>query len=153
MRDIKDYEGLYAITSCGRVWSYRSKKFLKPRKARNDYLRVCLYKDGRCEDYYIHRLVAEAYIPNPNNLPQVNHKDRVRSHNWINNLEWCDAKYNVCYSSSKKVKCVETGEVFDTIHEAAESIGRATTNIVATLNGRQKTCGGYHWIRVEEGDN
>lgn len=75
MRDIKGYEGLYAATSCGRIFSYRAKKFLKPRITKKGYCRVLLYKDGKGKDFYIHRLVAEAYLDNPENLPQVNHKD------------------------------------------------------------------------------
>jgi hypothetical protein len=91
MEDIKGYEGLYAVTSCGRVWSYRSKKFLKPKEDKNGYLSVGLRLNGKQDRRYIHRLVAEAYIPNPAALPQVNHKDEIKSHNYINNLEWCDA--------------------------------------------------------------
>lgn len=99
MRDIKGYEGIYAITSCGRVWSYRAQKFMKPQKAHNGYYFVKLSYNGKQTYPKIHRLVAQAYIPNPDNLPQVNHKDEIRNHNWINNLEWCDAKYNCNYGS------------------------------------------------------
>lgn len=99
MKDIKGYEGIYAITSCGRVWSYRSKKFLKPRPDRDGYLRVNLKLNGKEKTIHIHRLVAETYLPNPDNLPQINHKDEVKSHNWINNLEWCTASYNVNYGA------------------------------------------------------
>lgn len=98
MRDIKGYEGLYGITSCGRVWSYRNKKFLKPGNCQG-YLRVVLCKKGEGQSFYVHRLVAEAYIPNPQGLPEVNHKDEVKSHNWINNLEWCDRTYNINYGT------------------------------------------------------
>lgn len=69
MRDIPSYEGLYAATEDGRIWSYRSKKFLKPRLTKKGYYRVVLYKDGKGKDFYIHRLIAEAYLDNPENLP------------------------------------------------------------------------------------
>lgn len=81
MRDIKDYEGLYGITSCGRVWSYRSKKFLKPANDGSGYLKVALCKDKKRKWYYIHRLVAEAYIPNPENKLYINHIDENKANN------------------------------------------------------------------------
>ena len=114
MKDIPGYEGHYAITSCGRVWSYKRNRFLKPSTDKYGYLHVVLYKNGKGKHKFIHQLVAEAYIPNPNNLPQVNHKDEVRTHNWINNLEWCDVTYNNNYGTrnakiAKKVICLETG--------------------------------------------
>ena len=65
MKDIKGYEGLYAITSCGKVWSYRRKKFLKLRADQDGYLLVNLYNKGKPKGCLVHRLVAEAYIPNP----------------------------------------------------------------------------------------
>lgn len=83
MRDIPGYEGLYAATSCGKIYSYRAKKFLKPRITKKGYCRVLLYKDGKGKDFYIHRLVAEAYLDNPENLSQVNHKDEDKSNNSV----------------------------------------------------------------------
>lgn len=101
MIDIKDYEGIYAITSCGKVWSYKRNKFLKPYNT-GKYLVVELFKNGVGKQFKVHRLVAQAYLQNPNNLPYVNHKDEVKTHNWINNLEWCDAKYNANYGTIKQ---------------------------------------------------
>lgn len=132
MNNIKGYEGLYSITSCGRVYSHYTKKFLKPMQC-NGYLRICLVKDGIKKSFLIHRLVAEAYLDNPNNLPQVNHKDENPMHNWINNLEWCDSKYNLNYGSrrekaaqskSKQVICLKTGIVYDNAKQAAEILGK-----------------------------
>ena len=147
MEDIKGYEGLYAITSCGRVWSYRSKKFLKPSKDRTGYLRVSLCLNNKYDYRMVHRLVAEAYIPNPAALPQVNHKDEIKSHNYINNLEWCSAQYNTAYSSGKKIKCIETGQTFDSIREAGRWINRDKSNIIQAIK-RNGTCGGYHWEMI-----
>lgn len=158
MRDIKGYEGLYAVTSCGKVWSYRSKKFLNLYKDGRGYQFAVLSKNGNRKTFMVHRLVAEAYIPNPDNLPQVNHKDEIKFHNWINNLEWCDAKYNTNYGTrnekiankrKKKVRCIETGETFDTITEAANSVNRAVSTMSGHLNGHRKTCAGYHWEFIE----
>lgn len=92
MKDIQGYEGLYAITSCGRVWSYKYKRFLIPYKNNKGYLLVKLTKDG----YSIHRLVALNYIPNPENKEQVNHKDE-------NNLEWM-TNYENCHYGTKNLR-------------------------------------------------
>lgn len=102
MKDIEGYEGLYAITSCGKVWSYKSKKFLKARYDKDGYISVALRKDGKTKYFFVHRLVAMAYIPNPNNLPEVNHKNEIKSDNNINNLEWCTRKYNANYGTIKE---------------------------------------------------
>lgn len=99
MRDIKNYEGLYAVTSCGRVWSYRRKKFIDIRLDKDGYPRVTLCKNGEYKTFFIHRLVAQAYIPNPDNLPEVNHKDEIKNHSYLNNLEWCTHYYNVNYGT------------------------------------------------------
>ena len=90
MKDILGFEGRYAITSCGKVYSYKAKKFLKPRVDKDGYLAVSLSCGGRNHKKYcfIHRLVALAYIPNPENKPTVNHKDEIKSHNYVGNLEW-----------------------------------------------------------------
>ncbi len=161
MKDIKGYEGLYAITSCGKVWSYISKKFLKPKIDRG-YFKVHLYKDKKQKSYYIHRLVAEAYIPNPENLPEINHKDEIKSNNSIKNLEWCTGLYNLQYGTrvermakkrGKKIICVETGEVFDSQKEAAERYGLNQGNLSRVCRGILQTCGGYHWRFVEEADD
>ena len=91
MKDIKSFEGKYAVTSCGKVWSYRSKKFLKPEKMKNGYLRVDLCG----KHYFIHRLVAETYLSNPDNLPEVHHIDANKEHNYINNLQWMSKRDNL----------------------------------------------------------
>ena len=105
MKDIENYEGLYAITPEGEVWSYKRKKFLVPYTCGDKYLIVALCKYGVRKQYYVHRLVAEAYIPNPENLPQINHRDENKTNNCLQNLEWCDAKYNNNYGTrNDKIK-------------------------------------------------
>lgn len=145
MKDIKNYEGQYAITSCGKVWSYKTKRFLKPAKNNDGYLHVHLCKGGKSKDFKIHRLVAETYIPNPNNLEDVDHIDRNREHNYIKNLQWMTHADNVRKSSNIKVRCVETGEIFDSITIAAKEKNVNRVNISKVCRGERKTCGDYHW--------
>ena len=117
MRDIPGYENLYAATEDGRIWSYRAKRFLKPFDNGYGYLKASLYKDGKRKIYFLHRLIAETYLPNQDNLPQVNHKDEDKTNNALSNLEYCDAKYNINFGTRteraakalpRKVICVET---------------------------------------------
>lgn len=152
MRDIKNYEGLYAVTSCGRVWSYRSNRFLKPKKLPKGYLRVNLSKNGVVKDFLIHRLVAEAYIPNPENLETVDHIDGNKEHNYIGNLQWMTHTDNIKKGSCKKVKCIETGQIFESIKAAAIFVNIDPSNISKCARGIQKTCGGYHWEYVDGGN-
>ena len=156
MKDIRNFEGLYAVTSCGKVWSYKSQKFLSPckRDGKRGYLTVILYKDGKGKNFYVHRLVAEAYIPNPDNLPQVNHKSEKKEENWVGNLEWTTAKQNNNYGSrneraaisrKKPIYCVELNRIFDSQTDAARELGLWQGNIGKCLLGKQKTTGGYHF--------
>lgn len=100
IKPIKGFEDLYLIYSDGRVYSFIKHDFLKPRMSMDGYERVALCKDGKRYEYRVHRLVAEAFIQNPDNLPQVNHKDFNRSNNILDNLEWCTNKQNCQYSIS-----------------------------------------------------
>lgn len=108
-KEINDYEGLYEVSSLGRVRSLdryvsytngqihlHKGKVLRPGVC-NGYLQVVLCKNGEVKHPLVHRLVAEAFIPNPDNLPQVNHKDENPSNNTIDNLEWCTSLYNINY--------------------------------------------------------
>lgn len=99
MKDIPGFEGLYAATSCGRIWSYRSKKFLKPELLCNGYERVCLIMaDGTRFRKRVHTLIAMTYLENPYNYVEINHIDENKRNNSVGNLEWCDHKYNInCY--------------------------------------------------------
>ena len=102
MKDIKGYEGLYAITEDGKVWSYRRKIYLKPHTDCYHNLRIGLSQDGILTHFLVHRLVAEAYIPNPNGYDQVFHIDGNNANNCVDNLQWIAKKENVNY---RKPKC------------------------------------------------
>lgn len=88
MKDIKGYEGLYAITSCGKVWSYRKNRFLKQYTTPKGYKTIQLWDNGRFVTRKIHRLVAETYIPNQEKLDTVDHINFDKENNCINNLRW-----------------------------------------------------------------
>lgn len=162
MKDIKGFEGLYAVTSCGRVWSYRRNKFLKPSVQRNGYLQVDLRKKGKHNKRYVHRLIAESYIPNPDNFPQVNHKDEVKTHNWIKNLELCSAKHNTNYGTrndkianklSKMIRCIETGEIFKSMNDCERKKGFNHSDISMHIRGiKCKSIHGLHFERVDENE-
>ena len=168
-KPVVGYEGLYEVSNLGRVKSLNYRRTgkegilsLKPNE--RGYVCVKLSKNGKKKDYKVHRLVAEAFIPNPNNLPQVNHKIddfEHRSDNRVENLEWCTAEYNANYgtrnkklskkvsksmkgntnATRRKVKCITTGEIFNCIREAEEKYGVANQNISACCKGKQKSAG------------
>lgn len=155
MKDVVGYEGIYGITSCGKVWSYKRQKFLVPIADKKGYLYVNLYKDKEGSRYYIHRLVAMAYISNPENLPQVNHKDENKANNCLQNLEWCDAKYNINYgncitkiSNSKKIPILQYTLDGEFIKEwpSATDVGKEVKSFICKcLKGKNKTAYGYIW--------
>lgn len=103
------YEGLYEVSDKGNVRSlFRYKKQLKPSKGNNGYLSVELFKGKQRKRASIHRLVATAFISNPQNLPQVNHKDENKHNNCVENLEWCSAKYNMVYGTAMSRRIANT---------------------------------------------
>lgn len=108
MKDIPTWEGKYACTTDGRIWSYRSNKFLKPSISKRGYAHVTLTCDNKRYDYRVHRLVAMTYIDNPENKEQVNHIDGDKLNNYISNLEWVTAEENIEHAKKHnlfKVTC------------------------------------------------
>lgn len=105
-KPVPGYEGLYEVSSHGKVKSlnYRGKgkqEVLKPAKDKKGYLRVTLTMDGVHTTFQVHRLVALAFIPNPGNLPQVNHMDKDPGNNRVDNLEWCTGTYNIAHARGR----------------------------------------------------
>lgn len=118
-RDVEGYEGLYQVSNYGRVKSLEryvvKERILRPGNV-NGYMAVNLYSENGKNREYIHRLVAKAFIDNPNNLPYVNHRDENKANNYAENLEWCTPKYNVNYGSSTKRRIHNTD--FKAINES-----------------------------------
>ena len=158
MLPIVDFPGYY-ITKDGKVWSEKTKKFLKLNGDR--YYFVDLYKNGIKYHKKIHRLVAEAFIPNPNNLPQINHIDENIHNNCVTNLEWCTQKKNNNYGNHNynmklsllkkdlKVRCIETQKIYFSTREAAKDTGICYASIIRACNGTYKTAGKLHWEYIE----
>ena len=179
-----DYVGLYQVSNFGRIKSFRGKdksngKILKVKPGKSGYVLVTLYKDYDKQVFKVHRLVATAFIPNPDNKPEVNHIDENKENNNVMNLEWVTTKENnsrgtkmqrqadkirgrklseelknrMGKSHMKKVICIETGEVFDSIKAASEKYPSPSS----CLKGRSKTCGRHqitgeklHWMYYDE---
>lgn len=165
VRDIAGYEGLYVVSDDGEVYSlphmvcngngyYMKKgKKLSQGKRAKFYPCVALFKDGELRTFSVHRLVAEAFIPNPDNLPEVNHKDENPENNHVDNLEWCSRQYNIEYSKAKRVAQYTKDGVkiaeYRSIRIAADQTGIGRTAINNVVAGWNKTAGGYVWKYVD----
>lgn len=163
-KDIEGYEGLYQISSKGRVKSLGNgssgnskEKILKSNKNEYGYLRVNLWKEGKRENHKIHRLVATAFLPNPNNLLEINHKDEDKTNNKVDNLEWCNRKYNTNYGTRNKriskpiLQFTINGEFIRKWNSATQverELGINQGNITSCCKGRQKTAGNFRWCYV-----
>ena len=168
-KDISGYEGLYKISNFGRVkrlvfknrqTEIKREKILKNIKNNHNYSVVRLSKNNKCKIYQVHRLVAITFIPNPKELPQVNHKDENKQNNRIDNLEWCNAKYNCNYGNrNKKIKKISKNKgksinqiksniiikKWKNIKEASVYLKINKSNICECCKGKRKTAGGYNW--------
>ena len=171
-KPIPGYEGLYEVSNYGRVKSYQldsNGKILSPGNTGKDgsgYCFVNLYKDGKAKKHCtIHRLVAEAFIPNPSNFPQVNHMDECKENNYFGNLEWCTHKYNLSYgtrtrriaenNSKPVVQLDKKGNFiseFESLTEASKITGIASTSICRCCNHKpgHYSAGGFVWIYKDE---
>ena len=146
-------------------------KILVPGVNGRGYANVNLYKNCKRKNIKVHRLVAESFIPNPENKPQINHRDEVKTNNAVSNLEWCTSVYNANYGTrnersvqnrrsyklgnnpqAKPVFCVELNKTFDCITSAQEELGIWGSSIGSACRGKLKTAGGFHWRYADEND-
>lgn len=162
-QDIKGYEGRYQVSNLGRVKSlpidekYCKRPYeviLKPFICGSGYYEVILHYKHTKKPKLVHRLVADAFINNPDGKQEVNHIDGNKLNNSATNLEWATASENQKHSRGvlknscsikREVICVETGEVFDSIKDACNKYGLQISLIWKCCNGKQQTTGGYHW--------
>lgn len=150
---IKGFES-YSVDTNGNVFNSRG-SMLRPYVSNKGYLRVSLSNDKtKHKRFLVHRLVAEAFVPNPDCKPQVNHKDFNRANNRVENLEWVTPLENLNHSSviekagvakHRKIRCVTTGAVYESLKAAEEALGLSHSNLAACCNGRRKRCGGLKW--------
>lgn len=157
-KEIKGYEDKYLISNLGNVKSlnYNNTKFEKERLLddKNGYKRVALLKNSKGKKFFVHRLVAEAFIPNPNNYPIVNHKDGNPSNNNIDNLEWCTIKYNTHHAletgliKMKKIKKFDIKgkyiKTYNNIWEIKKEL-KNICHIYDCCRGERKTAYGFVW--------
>ena len=179
MKDVKWHEWLYSITEDGMVWAYPKWKrntkgmFLKPAINHKGYKYVVLCDNAKRIGKTIHSLVAESYIPNPENKPQVNHINWIKKDNRVENLEWCTVSENIQHAihviwtmqtkvhrenASKRyskpvMQLTKEGllcRIYKSLTEAHKITGLSIWNLSSTISGKQKTCGGYYWKFVNQ---
>ena len=149
-KEVNSYEGLYWVSDQGHVKN-RHGKILIP-EIRTGYYSVDLCKDGKRKKCRIHRLVAEAFIPNPDNFPMINHKDENKLNNEADNLEWCTAEYNTHYSihENLRVYCFDLDEEFASASVAAVHTGTCRSSIVKACRGQLSHAGGKLWCYLKD---
>ena len=166
-KPVLGYEGLYEVNQFGQIRN-KDGQIMRQRLKKAKYTvykKVSLYKDGKYKHLYVHRIVAQAFIPNPQGFELINHKDEDGTNNIVDNLEWCDRSYNATYGNSpKKIskafkgresekriavyatnKSGDSAGEWDSITEAAKDVGCSTSEISGALKGKRKTVKGLIW--------
>lgn len=163
---IPGYEGAYEVSNMGNVRNSKTLRILKPSINHDGYRQVILYSNGRRSNKRVGRLVAEAFLPNPAGLPEVNHINGNKEDDNVNNLEWVTRSDNMRHAFSTGLKHPSGGSnkrkvaqilgdeiiaIYNSLHEAADAIGVSGgyKNICTCCKGRYKTAYGYKWQYVD----
>ena len=161
-KKIEGYDN-YEVSNLGRIRKlnidYRSPDFhiLKQKHEKNGYMRICLSKNGVSKFYNVHRLVAKAFIPNPNNYLLVNHKDENKTNNNVNNLEWCTYKYNALYGNTRLKRKVNQYDenmnllnTYNSIKEASVLTNANRRDISQCCKKLYRKSNGFFWRYADE---
>lgn len=166
-RDVQGYEGLYEVSNLGEVRSLpratTSGKTLTPNNSGKGYLQVALYKNGKSKRLLVHRLVAQAFVPNPLNLSSVNHKDENKKNNRFDNLEWCTPQYNLSYNGLHKrrglpryrainqyTRCGAFVKRWRGAQDVEDQLGFSHSSIAAVCRGKRTSAYNYIWRYADE---
>lgn len=155
---LKGFEHEYSISKDGRILSLLTDQLVRQTLNTNGYLKVALHKDGKLYHKQVHILVAQQFIPNPENLPVVNHKDGNKQNPNVSNLEWCTYSENTIHAhktglqtkTSDKVVVRGDGSVYKSLTEAATKNGITKSAISKVIHGNRKTAGGWTWKEVKD---
>lgn len=176
-REIEGTDGRYEVSNTGKIRSNNYKNSdrvqeLKPAKDKKGYLRTVITIDGKAKTIKVHREIAKAFLPNPNNLPQVNHKDGNKENNHVTNLEWINnidnahhaIEHGLFKNSFKAIKKAnderkkpiiatkdDVSIMFDSINEASIELNLNRRHIQNVLKHDRKTCGGYSIVYAQRG--
>lgn len=147
-KQINDFD--YYVSNSGRIKNKHG-RILKP-SIRNGYYSIDLMKNKKRYKYYIHRLVAKAFIQNPEEYPMVNHKDENKLNDKVENLEWCDNTYNSQYPNDLSVYCLDLDKYFKSSTEASVHTGVCRTSIIKACRGYLELAGGMLWCYAKDKD-
>lgn len=173
-KDIEEYEGLYQVSNMGNVKSVNRKvknslsksgyieiksQIMKQKQRKDGYMYIQLSKNGKSKGFFVHRLVAKAFIPNPENKPYIDHINTIRNDNRIENLRWATREendHNPITLKNRigkcgiKIKCLNTGEIFISGSEAGRKLGVDVSEIIKCCKGKRKSAKGYRFEYYEE---